>query len=135
MNEGCFEAVSMLLSQLDGLAAAGNQKALAFLTKPMRGQRQTLISRFMQSYGAPTPVSFDPFDDQVLRHANSRSFGHEQLPTLDIAHSHYVISSRNLECRGSPKRRLRRNAAGETGPAREIGAGRSANVADRSKCR
>ncbi len=47
------EAMSLLLSQLDGLAATGNQKALAFLTKPMRGQRQTLISRFMQSYGAP----------------------------------------------------------------------------------
>jgi anaerobic selenocysteine-containing dehydrogenase len=86
------EALSVLLSQLDGLAAAGNQKGLAFLTKPMRGERQILISRFMQSYGAPPPMSFDPFDDQVLRRANSRSFGHEQLPTLDIAHSRYVIS-------------------------------------------
>jgi anaerobic selenocysteine-containing dehydrogenase len=86
------EAMSLLLSQLDGLAASGNQKALAFLTKPMRGQRQTLISRFMQSYGAGQPVSFDPFDDKVLRRANARSFGHEQLPTFDIAHSRYVIS-------------------------------------------
>jgi len=86
------EAMSLLLSQLDGLSASGNQKALAFMTKPMRGQRQTLISRFMQIYGAGQPVSFDPFDDKVLRHANARSFGHEQLPTFDIAHSRYVIS-------------------------------------------
>jgi anaerobic selenocysteine-containing dehydrogenase len=86
------EAISLLLSQLDGLAASGNQKSLAFLTKPIRGQRQTLISRFMQSYGAGKPVSFDPFDDEVLRRANARSFGHEQLPTFDIAHSKYVIS-------------------------------------------
>jgi anaerobic selenocysteine-containing dehydrogenase len=84
--------MNLLLSQLDGLAAAGNQKNLAFLTKPMRGQRQTLISRFMQSYGAPAPMSFDPFDDEVLRRANARSFGHEQLPTFDIAHSRYVLS-------------------------------------------
>jgi anaerobic selenocysteine-containing dehydrogenase len=86
------EAMSTLLSQLDGLAASGNQKTLAFLTKPMRGQRQTLISRFMQSYGAGQPVSFNPFDDEVLRRANARSFGREQLPTFDIAHSRYVIS-------------------------------------------
>jgi len=86
------EALTMLLSQLDELAATGNQKALAFITKPMRGQRQTLISRFMQSYGAGSPMSFDPFDDQVLRRANARSFGHDQLPTYDIAQSKYVIS-------------------------------------------
>ena len=85
--------MSMLLSQLDGLAAAGNQKALAFLTKPMRGQRQTLIPEFMQTLRRRrTRSSFDPFDDQVLRHANARSFGHDQLPTFDIAHSRYVIS-------------------------------------------
>jgi anaerobic selenocysteine-containing dehydrogenase len=86
------EAMSLLVSQLDGLAATGNPKALAFLTKPMRGQRQTLISRFMQSYGAGQPTSFDPFDDVILRHANARSFGVEQLPTFDIANSRYVIS-------------------------------------------
>jgi anaerobic selenocysteine-containing dehydrogenase len=86
------EALTMLLAQLDGLAASGNQKELAFITKPMRGQRQTLISRFMQSYGSASPVSFDPFDDQVLRRANARSFGYEQLPTYDIAQSRYVLS-------------------------------------------
>jgi len=86
------EAITILLSQIDGLAAAGSQNALAFLTKPMRGQRQTLISRFMQSYGAPPPMNFDPFGDQVLRRANAHSFGHEQLPTFDIAQSRYVIS-------------------------------------------
>jgi len=86
------EAMGMLLSQLDGLATSGNQKALAFLTKPMRGQRQTLISEFMRRFGAPAPISFEPFDDRVLRRANARSFGHEQLPTFDIAQSRYVLS-------------------------------------------
>jgi anaerobic selenocysteine-containing dehydrogenase len=86
------EAMNVLVGQLDGLAASGNAKALAFLTKPMRGQRQTLISRFMISFGAGQPVSFDPFGDDVLRHANAKSFGTEQLPTFDIANSRYVIS-------------------------------------------
>lgn len=86
------EAMSILLAQLDGLAAAGNQKSLAFLTKPMRGQRQNLIAEFLERYGAPAPVTFDPFGDEVLRRANARSFGHEQLPTIDFAHSRYVIS-------------------------------------------
>lgn len=86
------EAMSMLVSQLDALASAGNQKALAFLTKPMRGQRQNLIAEFLERYGAPAPATFDPFGDEVLRRANAHSFGHEQLPTIDFAHSRYVIS-------------------------------------------
>jgi len=86
------EATAMLLTQLDGLAASGNQKALAFLTRPMRGQRRTLISQFLNRFGAPPPVSFEPFDEQVLRRANARSFAHDQLPTFDLARSRYVIA-------------------------------------------
>src|SRR5215831_6496894 len=86
------EAMTMLVSQLDGLAASGNQKAAVFLTKPMRDQRQTLISEFSNRFGASAPVTFDPFGDHVLRRANARSFGFEQLPTIDIARSRYVLS-------------------------------------------
>ncbi|HLQ77086.1 MAG TPA: molybdopterin-dependent oxidoreductase, partial [Terriglobia bacterium] len=86
------EAISTLVSQLDSLSAAGNSKALAFLTKPMRGQRPILISQFLDRFGAPPPVMFDPFDDHVLRQANARSFGHAQLPTFDLAGSRYVIA-------------------------------------------
>jgi anaerobic selenocysteine-containing dehydrogenase len=86
------EAMTMLVAQLDGLAATGDTKALAFITKPMRGQRQKLISQFMRQFGAPPPVAFEAIDDQVLRRANARSFGREQLPTFDFAHSRYILS-------------------------------------------
>jgi menaquinone reductase, molybdopterin-binding-like subunit len=86
------EAISTLVGQLDFLSTGGNAKELAFLTKPMRGQRPVLISRFLDGFGAPPAVTFDPFDDHVLRQANLRSFGHEQLPTFDLARSRYVIA-------------------------------------------
>src|SRR5579872_4981011 len=79
------EALADLKSQLDNLASAGDQKSLGFLTKPLRGQRQVLISRFLSGYGAPAAVEFEFFQNDVLRQANARSFGHEQLPTVDLA--------------------------------------------------
>jgi len=86
------EAITTLVSQLDSLSASGNTKDLYFLTKPLRGERPILISKFLDTFGASPAVAFDPFDDFVLRRANLRSFGHEQLPTFDLAGSRYVVS-------------------------------------------
>jgi len=86
------EAIALLVSKLDELAEAGQSNGLAFLTKPSRSQRQTTIATFMRQYGGAPPVEFDPFDDEVLRHANALRFGHRQLPTFDLARARYVIS-------------------------------------------
>jgi anaerobic selenocysteine-containing dehydrogenase len=85
-------ALADLKSHLDTLAGGGSEKAVAFLTRPLRGQRQELISRFLSGYGAPPAVEFEFFENDVLRQANLRSFGHEQLPTVDFAQTRYVIS-------------------------------------------
>jgi anaerobic selenocysteine-containing dehydrogenase len=85
-------AIAELISKLDGLSAAKNQKALAFLTRPGRGQRQTLIDQFLTKFGAPPSQTFEVLDDAVLRRANGRSFGREQLPTFDLKHSRYVLA-------------------------------------------
>jgi anaerobic selenocysteine-containing dehydrogenase len=85
-------AIAELVSQLNALAAANNQKALAFMTRPVRGQRQTLVSEFLSQFGAPPALEFEVFGEQVLRRANARSFGHEQIPTFDLGRSRYVIS-------------------------------------------
>ncbi len=85
------EAQAELVSQLDGLAAAGNQNALAFFTRPLSGQRGSLVQEFLGRFGAPPPISFEVFGDEVLRRANLASFGFDQLPTLDLAHSSFVI--------------------------------------------
>ena len=85
------EALAELASKLDGLAAAGKQSALGFLTRPLTGGRRYLIEEFLGRFGAPPAITFEVFGDQVLRRANLLSFGFEQLPTLDLGRSNYII--------------------------------------------
>jgi anaerobic selenocysteine-containing dehydrogenase len=76
---------------LDALEQNGNQKALAFLGRFRLGQRRALIAQFLSKFGAPPATAYDIFSDDVLRRANQLSFGHEQLPTFDIARTRYVL--------------------------------------------
>jgi menaquinone reductase, molybdopterin-binding-like subunit len=85
------EAVQELLTHLQPLAAP-HAASLAFLTRPLGGQRGVLVERFLSGFDGARLVPFEFFDDAVLRSANRRSFGYEQLPTFDLAHSSYVIS-------------------------------------------
>jgi anaerobic selenocysteine-containing dehydrogenase len=97
-GEGKYEAVTWdqaiteLLSKLDALAAAGNQKALAFAMRPGSSHRHALVEQFLARFGAPPPVSFELFGNQVLRRANALSFGREQLPTFDLPNARMVIN-------------------------------------------
>jgi menaquinone reductase, molybdopterin-binding-like subunit len=86
------EAIAELAGQLDALAAARNQKALAFLTRPHRGRGTALAGEFLRSFGASPPIAHALFADDVLRRANGISFGHEQLPTIDLGRSRFAIS-------------------------------------------
>ena len=86
------DAIAELVSRLDALASANEQQALAFLTSRRPGVRHDLITRFLRAFGAPPPIVFELFGDEVLRHANLRSFGRDQLPTFDLARSRSVIA-------------------------------------------
>jgi anaerobic selenocysteine-containing dehydrogenase len=86
------EAIKELTGQLDALVAANDQKSLAFLTKPRRGRRLELIAQLLQRYGAPAPVTFEVFSDEVLRRANAISFGQHQLPTFDLENTRYLLA-------------------------------------------
>src|SRR5215475_8568567 len=86
------QAMTELTGKLDALQAAGNAKSLAILTRPQRGMRNTLFAEFANKFGAPAPVAFEFFGDDVIRRANGLSFGKAQLPTLDLSESRYVIS-------------------------------------------
>jgi len=85
------EAIKELASQLSSLRTANQTGSLAFLTRPLRGQRRELIERFLSALGAPPAVTIEAFDDAVLRRADLLSFGHAQLPTYDLARSNYVV--------------------------------------------
>ena len=86
------EALVDLISQLDALQDADRRDGLAFLTRPLRGQRDVLVRQFVARFGAPAPVTFEVFSEEVLRRANELSFGYRQLPTFDLARSNYVLS-------------------------------------------
>jgi anaerobic selenocysteine-containing dehydrogenase len=86
------DAIAELVSHLTDLRSSGNAASLAFLTRPLRGQRHELIERFLIAFGATPPISYEPLDDAVLRHANLLSFGSAALPTLDLARADYLIS-------------------------------------------
>src|SRR6266566_4451761 len=102
------DALAELTSHLSELPSPGNVRPsdsrggrravetgpvpIAFLTRPLRGQRGELIERFLKALGAPPSVSYEPLDEAVLRRANLLSFGSAALPTLDLARADYLIS-------------------------------------------
>ena len=86
------EALKELVTQLASLQSSKEGASLAFLTKPLRGQRRDLMERFLAALGASPAVVFEFFDEAVALQANAMSFGRSQLATLDLARSKYVIS-------------------------------------------
>ncbi len=86
------DAVKELSARLAALQASKSTNALAFLARPLPGQRHELIERFLKAYGAPPAMWYQPFDETVLRQANLLSFGHAALPTFDLGRADYVIS-------------------------------------------
>lgn len=89
---GWDEAIEALVAKLRPLASRRAPQSLAFLTRPLKGQRRTLVDRFLSGFQSAQMVSFELFDDSVLREANRLSFGYSQLPTYDLARSNYVLS-------------------------------------------
>jgi len=89
---GWGEAIAELSGQLDAIAAAKSQQSLVFLARPHGGRRTALAAEFLKAFGAGTPLTYELFSDDVLRRANAISFGHEQLPTIDLARSRFAIS-------------------------------------------
>jgi menaquinone reductase, molybdopterin-binding-like subunit len=86
------EAIAELAGKLDELAAASDQKSLAVLTRPRRSRRLEAFIEFSKRFGAPAPIAFELFGDEVLRRANGFSYGHQQLPTFDFARARYAIA-------------------------------------------
>jgi menaquinone reductase, molybdopterin-binding-like subunit len=85
-------ALKELSSHLTGLQSSKSANSLAFLARPLRGQRHELIEGFLKGFGAPPAVWYEPYDEAVLRQANLQSFGHAAPPTFDLGRADYVIS-------------------------------------------
>ena len=89
---GWDEAIENLVAHLSHLSSEQSPRSLAFLTRPLRGERRTLVERFLSVFNSAQMTSFEPLDDSILREANQLSFGYNQLPTFDLARSNYVVS-------------------------------------------
>jgi anaerobic selenocysteine-containing dehydrogenase len=96
-GSGEFQAISWddalkeVSAHLGALQSSGFSSSLAFLSRPLSGQRAELLTRFLKAYGGRPPVWYEPFDEAVLRQANLLSFGHAALPTFELARADYVI--------------------------------------------
>ncbi len=86
------EAIKTLVDQLKAFRSDTQHSNLKFLSRPLRGQRRELVSRFLQFCGPHELIGFEPMDSNPLRLANLYGFGVGQLPTFDFANSNYVIS-------------------------------------------
>lgn len=86
------EGIKELASHLPRPKLAGKRSAVAFLTEPLSDHRSVLIEKFLAAIDAPPAVEFEFFEQTVLRRANEVSFGHYQLPTIDLANANYVLS-------------------------------------------
>ena len=86
------DAIAEVVSRLNALESAGNQRALAFVSQVHSGHRAALTQQFLSRFGARGAVGYQLFGDEVLRRANGLSFGREQLPTPDLANARYVLS-------------------------------------------
>jgi anaerobic selenocysteine-containing dehydrogenase len=85
------EALKELVDRLDAVVSGAGASQVAFISRPRRGRRQELVAEFLRRMGAPAPVSFEVFDEAVLRRANEMSFGRYQLPTFDLARTRYLV--------------------------------------------
>ncbi len=86
------DAIAELVGKLDELAAAGARDRLAAFTRPGHSHRRALLAEFLGRFGAPPPLAYEAFGDDVLRRANELSFGRAQRPTIDLGASRYVLS-------------------------------------------
>jgi anaerobic selenocysteine-containing dehydrogenase len=85
------DALTELVSRLDGLEGTGSQNALVVLARHGSGHRAELFHHFLDRFGAPRPLVYSLFHDDVLRRANGLSFGRAQLPTLDLPNARFVL--------------------------------------------
>ncbi|MGC4084919.1 MAG: molybdopterin-dependent oxidoreductase [Vicinamibacterales bacterium] len=85
------QAVGEVVGKLDALAGADNAKALSIILGGRRSHRRLLFEQFAARFGAPAPIVYELFSDDLLRRANLLSFGVAQLPTYDLGEALFVI--------------------------------------------
>lgn len=100
------EGLRQILTKLEALRRHAKPHALAFITGPLRGHRQQVVSRFMEAFGSPNLFTCELFSDQAVRAANLLTIGYNAFPAYDLEHTNYLLSfgAAFLETSRSPVR-------------------------------
>jgi menaquinone reductase, molybdopterin-binding-like subunit len=85
------DAIAQLVSQLKPLQTSKREGQFAFVTAPMNGVRQSIVTGFTTALSKHPATQFEFFGD-ANQYANSVSFGVSAPATIDLEHSNYVIS-------------------------------------------
>jgi anaerobic selenocysteine-containing dehydrogenase len=74
-----------------GRVRHGDPSRILFLTRPQAGTRAVTAARFLESLGAPAPVSFELADFPLERKAAHEVYGWNDLPVYDLANAVYAV--------------------------------------------
>jgi anaerobic selenocysteine-containing dehydrogenase len=85
------DAIAQLVSQLKPLQASNKESQFAFVTAPISGVRESIVTGFTTALSKRPATQFGFFGD-ANDYANHASFGISAPATIDLEHSNYVIS-------------------------------------------
>jgi anaerobic selenocysteine-containing dehydrogenase len=86
------EAIATLAARLKELQDRGEPHTLLFLTGHLHGHTQKVVKRFMEAYGSPNHVTYELFNHEAVRVANTWTMGYGGLTAYDLEHANYLLS-------------------------------------------
>ena len=86
------EGLSLLERKLEPLRASGAASGLAAIVGHSSVRRQSLMSEFLRALGSQRCYREEPLGTPVLREANRRVFGRQELEVHDLENAHYILS-------------------------------------------
>lgn len=84
------DAIGVAAEKLD-LVRQADPGRILFLTSAPAGSRAITIARFMETLGAPAPVTFGLADFAIEREAARRIHGWDGLPVYDLANARFAL--------------------------------------------
>ncbi|MBI2939888.1 MAG: molybdopterin-dependent oxidoreductase [Chloroflexi bacterium] len=85
------EALNELTGHLRRLRDANQGNTIVAITEPAGGHASLIVDRFVRALGGQR-LTFEPFEQTVLREAIRRVYGQEVYPSFDVERTRYLLS-------------------------------------------
>ncbi|MBI2357510.1 MAG: molybdopterin-dependent oxidoreductase, partial [Deltaproteobacteria bacterium] len=86
------EAEKLLAENLDAIRGRGFGHQVAFITAPLTGSLDRLISDWLKGFGSKRLIRYEPFAYEPLRAANRICFDRDVVPTYHLAEAKLILS-------------------------------------------